>query len=141
MHVRHNICNFFWSNNHNKKTTLKLNNILIEIRINFRFTNENFEIKNKNFTRKLQKKITIFMKIHLFFRLNIKKFRNVRMFFFRSLKISRKKIWIFVKSTISHLKFRKQTKFFIHEWNFYIFSMMLISLKFEIFRVQMSNLI
>lgn len=50
-----------------------LNDILIEIRMNFQITNKNIEIKNKNFTQKLHEKITIFMKIHLFFCLNIQK--------------------------------------------------------------------
>ena len=103
-----------------KKTTLKLNDILIEIRMNFRFTNENFEMKNRNFTRKMQKKITIFMKIHLFFRLNIKKFRNVRMFFFRLLKIS-KKNFEFSSNRRFHIQNRKNKRNFSHINEIFIF--------------------
>ena len=91
-----------------------MNDILIEIRINFRFTNKNFEMKNKNFIRKLQKKNLDIYKnsfIFSFEHQEISKYSNV----FFIIENFEKKISIFVKSTISHSKSKKQTKFFTYK--------------------------
>ena len=48
------------------KKTFFLNDILIDIRMNFQITNENIEMINRNFIQKQHEKITIFMKFHSF---------------------------------------------------------------------------
>ena len=62
-----------------KGTALRLDGILAEIRMSSRFTNESFEMKDRDSTRKLQEKITILMGTHLSSRLNIKESRDARM--------------------------------------------------------------